>query len=129
MEQTVAPNNYGNRADGTPKGNGHLGPLIMTDGSGRVITEMSVGVNIDGEEVEIPTVVPTLSPEEKAHLQAGGAPTDAIVKKAVDFAKERKSKGLGPFKEEIEWSEPVVDTSLEDRMLEGNDFFMHTLLS
>lgn len=116
MEQTVAPNNYGNRADGTPKGNGHLGPLTMTDGSGRVITELSVGVNIDGEEVEIPTVVPTLSPEEKAHLQAGGDPTDAIVKKAVDFAKERKSKGLGPFKEESEenWQDSYSPDDNED---------------
>jgi hypothetical protein len=48
------------RADGTKKGTGFLGPLKRPDGM--TMTEYSVGVNIDGKDVEIPTLVPTLTP-------------------------------------------------------------------
>jgi hypothetical protein len=88
---------WGARADGTEKGDGFFGPLQMTDGSGSVATEISVGVNIDGREMEIPTLVPTLTPAEKDHLLSGNAPTQEIVRKAVDHARERISVGKSPF--------------------------------
>lgn len=88
---------YGTRADGTQKGDGWLGPLKTKDG--RVSTEISVGVEIDGKEVEIPTLVPTLSSDEVQYLLDGGEPSPAIVEKAVEHAKKRISDGKSPFKD------------------------------
>lgn len=95
---------YGKRVDGTNKGPGYFGELDMTDESGNVATEISIGVNIGGKEVEIPTLVPTLSSPEKAWLLGGGDPKDrsaiaeSIVKKSVAHAKKRISDGDSPFK-------------------------------
>lgn len=86
---------FGNRADGTPKGEGFLGVLPRPDGS--VSTEISIGVNLDGRETEIPTLVPTLEPEEVNHLLSGGQPTEQIVGKAVAFARQRMAEGKTLF--------------------------------
>ena len=86
---------FGKRADGTNKGTGFLGVLNRPDGS--VSTEISIGVNLGGREVEIPTLVPTLAPQEVQHLLAGGKPTPAIVDKAVAFARQRMAQGKSPF--------------------------------
>lgn len=91
---------YGNRADGTQKGPGFMGEIKTPDGG--VSTEISIGVELDGKETEIPTLVPTLTKDEITYLVGGGTPTDAIVKKAVDHAKKRIEKGLSPFKSELE---------------------------
>ena len=88
---------YGKRNDGTEKGSGYFGELKMKDGSGNIATEMSIGVNIDGKEVEIPMLVPTLSESEKDHLLSGKKPTDAIVDKAVAHAMKRMGEGKSPF--------------------------------
>lgn len=88
---------YGARADGSQKGTGWLGELKMKDGSGAVATEISISVEIDGREVEIPTLVPTLSQSEIDHLLNGGDPTDAIVDKAVSHARKRLAVGASPF--------------------------------
>jgi len=95
---------WGKRADGPTKGNGWLG--VMTRPDGKISSEISVGVNINGKEVEIPTMVPTLSKEETDYLLSN--PTDkkdlfqtptgkAIMTKAVDFAKDRMAQGKSPF--------------------------------
>jgi hypothetical protein len=86
---------YGNRNDGTSKGRGFLGELRMPDG--RVMTELSVGVDWGEGEQEIPTIVPGLSPQEIEHLRRGGQPTDAIVDKAIKHARKRRQSGLSPF--------------------------------
>lgn len=86
---------YGKRADGTAKGEGYFGLLKRPDGD--VSTELSIGVEMNGKETEIPTLVPTLHPAEVQYLLDGGRPTDAIVNKAVDFAQRRMSQGLSPF--------------------------------
>jgi hypothetical protein len=86
---------WGLRNDGTAKGDGYFGPLPNADGS--VSTELSVGVEIDGKEMDIPTIVPTLSRAELDHLSRGGRPTDQIVDKAVDFARQRMKAGMSPF--------------------------------
>jgi hypothetical protein len=91
--------NYGLRPDGTQKGSGFLGALKMTDGSDRDMTEFSIGVNIDGKEVLIPSIVPTLSKEEIEHLLSGGDVTDSIVRKAVEHAKQRMKNNQSPFKD------------------------------
>ncbi len=85
------------RADGTKKGPGFLGELKRPDG--KVSTEISIGVELDGKETEIPTLVPTLTKDEIKHLLSGKKPTEAIVKKAVKHARERIALGKSPFQE------------------------------
>lgn len=87
------------RADGSAKGDGFLGVLTRPDG--KVSTEISVGVNLDGKEVEIPTLVPTLSVVERNWLLTHDVsdPTKippAILEKAVTFARTRQQQGK-PF--------------------------------
>ena len=86
------------RADGSLKGPGFLGALRRPDG--RVSSELSVGVNVDGREIEIPLLVPTLSKEEVDHLlqmDLGTSPPDQIVRKAVEFALQRRDQGKSYF--------------------------------
>ena len=92
-------NNYGNRADGTKKGSGYYGELRMTDGSNSIATEISTGVNINGKEIEIPTLIPGLTLNEKSYLLQGGDPrnNDSIMAKAITHAKARINEGKSPF--------------------------------
>lgn len=69
---------------------------------GKVSTEISIGVEMDGKETEIPTLVPTLTKSEVEYLLRGGEPTEAIVNKAVAHAKKRRAMGLSPFKQDNE---------------------------
>lgn len=92
--------NEGVRADGTPKGKGFFGELPRKDGG--ISTEISVGVNIDGKEVQIPTLVPTLSPREKQWLLENDISDpkripQSILNKAVAHARERIAKKESPF--------------------------------
>lgn len=86
---------YGLRADGTKKSTGFLGVLQRPDG--KISSEISIGVEINGKETEIPTLVPTLTKEEVNYLLDGNDPTDVIIKKAVDHAKIRMQNGQSPF--------------------------------
>jgi hypothetical protein len=88
-------NKYGFRVDGSPKGDGFLGPLKTPDGS--VATEVSIGVNIDGKETLIPTLVPTLTQDEIQTVLKGGNIPQPILDKAVAHAKERMAAGKSPF--------------------------------
>ena len=83
------------RKDGSRKGKGFLGPLLFKDG--RTSTELSIGVNFDGKEQEIPTLIPTLHPYEIAHLLQGLAPTEDIVRKAIEHARRRQQQNLPVF--------------------------------
>ncbi len=89
--------NYGLRENGTPKGKGWLGELPMQDGSNKVATELSIGVDFDGKETLIPSIVPTLNQEELTHLLSGGEPTPEIINKAVEHARQFISIGKSPF--------------------------------
>jgi len=89
---------YGFRADGTPKGKGFLGKILSSDG--HISTELSVTVNIDNKEVEIPLLVPTLSKEEIEKVVNSTEIPEAIMNKAIDHALMRMKKGLSPFLEE-----------------------------
>lgn len=90
------------RADGTMKGNGFLGDLPAA--GGKVSTEVSVGVNIDGKETEIPTLVPTLTQDEIKFITNGGDPRQnkEIMRKALDHAKGRRGEGKNPFADDSE---------------------------
>lgn len=92
------PQSYGERHGGAgKKGRGYFGPMLMRDGSGDVATEISIGVNLNGKEVEIPTLVPGLSKSEIDHLLKYGNPTEEIVRKAVEHARKRMEQGKNPF--------------------------------
>ena len=66
----------------------------------RTATELSIGVNIDGNEMLIPSIVPTLTIQEVNHLMEGKHPTPEIMQKAAKHAQERMKQGLSPFREE-----------------------------
>ena len=91
--------NYGKRADGTEKGTGWLGELKMKDGSGNIATEVSVGVEINGKETQIPTIVPTLSKEELDYILKGGNPikNKDILRKAIDHARKQIENNKSPY--------------------------------
>jgi hypothetical protein len=92
-----APVDYGTRVDGTAKGAGFLGEIKLPNG--QVATEVSVGVNINGKDVEIPTLVPTLSAEQKTFIAGGGDPRTRpdIIKAATEHASKRIASGMSPF--------------------------------
>lgn len=100
MSDLEKSSKYGLRADGTPKGSGYFGELKMKDKSGDVATELSVGIEIDGRETQIPLLVPTLTEREKDYLLQGNKATEQILSKAVEHAYSRLDKGLSPFAED-----------------------------
>ena len=107
-------NHQGFRKDETRKGYGFWGPQALKDKNGKIIpnayaTEISVGVNFDGKEVEIPTLVPTLTQAERKYLTTeGNDPRNnpVIMKKAIDHAKKRMARGLSPFRDTPPGSPP-----------------------
>jgi len=82
------------------KGPGFLGSLKVP-GTGKTATEYSVGVNINGKQIDVPSLVPTLTTEEvKQTLEAaanGALPPDTVIQKATDFAIQRINAGKSPF--------------------------------
>ena len=98
---TTQTADYGLRNDGkTYKGTGWLGELKTADGG--VATEYTVGVNIGGKEMDIPTLVPTLTKDEVDLMVNDIIPNkkpvpDAIMQKAADHAKMRLENGQSVF--------------------------------
>jgi len=111
---------YGKRADGTEKGTGFLGELPMQDDTGRVSTEISIGVEFDGKETQIPTLVPTLNDEQKAYLLGGGDPRqrEDIVRLAEDHAKSRMKEGKPVFAGADDVVQPPLVTQSYDPFAE-----------
>tara|TARA_R110002167_G_C12306379_1_gene617702 strand:+ start:75 stop:509 length:435 start_codon:yes stop_codon:yes gene_type:complete len=93
---------YGKRlGDNGQKGTGFFGKMVRPDGN--ISTELSVGVEIDGKEVLVPSLVPTLTQDEiNQVLTTGGVPSKTIAMKAADHARNRISQGLSPFWQEGE---------------------------
>jgi len=96
--------NYGKRHNSeTLKGNGWFGPLLRKNRKEGASTEISAGFEIEGKEVEIPLLVPTLTPEEVTWLLSTpmndlmGKLPKSISLKAVEHAKKRLSEGKSPF--------------------------------
>jgi hypothetical protein len=87
------PNRSDLREDGSMKGPGFLG---VRKGRGKMegksMSEYSVGVEIDGKEMDVPSMVPTLSNDELDDVLHGNI-TDSIQRKASDHAKQRISEG------------------------------------
>lgn len=111
------PKEYGLRPDGTPKGNGFLGRQPLRNGG--VATEYSIGTtDVNGQEMDIPTLVPTLTPDEiQATLraaEAGTAPPASVMAKAVAHAKMRLSQGKSVFAQEGEQQQGGFASLLRD---------------
>lgn len=105
----AAPGPYGKREDGTEKGEGYFGTIPRTDGSNQISGELSIGVNINGKETLIPTMVPTLTKPEldfllkadnKALFDRNNPLAVGIVEKARAHAQQRIAQGKSV------WAEP-----------------------
>jgi hypothetical protein len=87
------------RPDGTSKGSGWLGPHKTESGSD--VTEYSIGLNINGKEMDIPTMVPGLNDDEIKQVLTAAEyemfPNDKIVAKAVAHARKMLAEGKGVF--------------------------------
>ena len=90
---------WGARTDGSAKGPGWLGVRQRPDG--RVSSEISVGIEMDGKNIEIPLMVPGLTPQEMDYLMTKDVdPRNiprSIMDKAVSHAIYRQKNGLSPF--------------------------------
>jgi len=100
------PHKYGLRYNSPNyKQDGYFGPLSVPNSHGMVTTEYSIGVPINGKEMEIPSVVPTLSHNEitylLSHENGQGVQDrriqDSINTKAIDYAKRRLNDGKSVF--------------------------------
>lgn len=93
------PNPNDTREDGSIKGTGFLGVLKRPDGG--VSTELSINVPVDGEAMAIPTLVPTLDPDEVKWMlglpKPGVLVPESVVQKAIDHARKRIAKGEPVF--------------------------------
>jgi hypothetical protein len=103
IENTVASepnhsnNNYGNRNDGTLKGNGFFGALPMTDGSNRVMTEFSTSFDYGKGDIEVPLLNPYTTVKERMSLLNGDKPTEEMFNKAKAWGEHRLSIGKSTF--------------------------------
>jgi hypothetical protein len=94
---------YGNRPDGSEKGMGFFGELKRPDGN--ISTEISVGVGIDGKEIDIPLIVPSLTKKELNYLLSTDIKSKSffnnmppsIMDKAYEHANTRIKSGMSPF--------------------------------
>jgi hypothetical protein len=122
---------YGDRPDKTKKGLGYFGELERPDGTG-VMTEYSIGVPINGEEMDVPTLVPTLTPDEIRlilHMQDGEDMPRSIVHKAIDHAHQRLSEGKPIFatEEDLYAHGGIVDVLHNDAIEQIMKAFMDSM--
>jgi hypothetical protein len=122
---------YGSRPDKTKKGLGYFGELERPDGTG-VMTEYSIGVPIHGEEMDVPTLVPTLTPDEIRlilHMQDGDDMPRSIVHKAIDHAHQRLSEGKPIFatEEDLYAHGGIVDVLHNDAIEQIMKAFMDSM--
>ena len=90
---------YGLRPDGTKKGKGWLGPLKSP--AGHDVTEYTIGVPIGGKEMDIPTIVPTLTKQEIAQVLSAADNDedvpDSVKRKAIAHAEMMIKSGRSVF--------------------------------
>tara|TARA_R100001463_G_scaffold136199_1_gene200992 strand:- start:93 stop:4214 length:4122 start_codon:yes stop_codon:yes gene_type:complete len=89
------------RKDGSRKSSsGYLGPQKNKE-TGQTMTEYTIGVQIDGKEVEIPSMVPGLTDKEVDAIRSGEV-LDSVAVKAKAHAEQRIAKGQSPFYQDLE---------------------------
>ena len=102
-QSTTDPSTWDLREDKSNKGSGYLGLLQRPDGT--VMSEFSIGIPINGKEMDVPSIVPTLSEAEVKHLltmKEGEQMPMSIVRKAADFATQRMNTGKPVWAQEGE---------------------------
>lgn len=122
QKPTTIPDDW-KREDGSTKGLGYLGLLKRPDGG--VTSELTIGVPINGKEMDIPTFVPTLTKQEVTSLltwKEGDKIPAAIIKKASDYAKQRLAKGQSVFAQDGEQQSlyPELERSSKPSFLGGS---------
>ena len=110
------------RGDGSVKGSGWQG--VFTNAKGQNVTEYTVGVEIDGKEYDIPSIVPSLSTEEIASVlkasEDGSPVSEQVMEKAVGWAKSMLKIGHSFFANKTEVDiekEKSLEKSKEDRKI------------
>lgn len=92
------------RPDGTMKDVGYYGKLKSP--MGQTVTEYSIGVPILGNQMDVPTLVPGLTEQERQYILERAdkampigrdAMGNAIANKAIQNAEQRVMKGMSPF--------------------------------
>ena len=91
------------RPDGSQKGSGFFGLLKRPDG--KVSTEISIGLDVGGKEINVPLLVPSLTFEELNYLLQSNTDSKdfiknlppSIMEKAYNHAQERIKAGISPF--------------------------------
>ena len=99
---TLPVRDFGKRNDGTLKGNGWLGVIDL--GGGNVATEYTMQSNkvrVGGQQIDFPTLVPTLTPDEvnimkDVILNKKDIP-EPIIQKAIKHANEQIKAGKSVF--------------------------------
>jgi hypothetical protein len=99
QSQNVTPTSY--RSDGSMKGWGFFGPIANEVNGGGPSTEITVGVEIDGKEMEIPSMSESLTKDQldrllSLDLKKDIVPMD-IVRTAQKDAVRRLKAGLPVF--------------------------------
>ena len=118
----VLMQDYGTRPDGSRKGKGWLGPLKSPNGHD--VTEYTIGVPIGGKEMDIPSVVPTLTKQEIAQVLSaadnGEGVPDAIRRKAIAHAEMMVKSGKSVFAPRGGYSsKPMSDLMYISDMMKG----------
>ena len=96
-------NDYGKRQDGSAKGDGWLGPIDL--GGGNVATEYTMQSDKvrggEGEQIDFPTLVPTLTPDEvnimKDVILNKKPIPEPIIQKAIKHANKQINAGKSVF--------------------------------
>jgi len=87
------------RPDGSMKGSGWLG--VHKTPSGSDVTEYSVGIEIDGKQMDIPTMVPGLTKAEVEQVitaaEYGEFPNRSVMDKAVSHARKMLAAGKSVY--------------------------------
>lgn len=110
---------WGDRPDGTPKNAGWRGIIPLPNGD--VMTEVTIGVEIDGVETDIPLIVPSTTDDDLniiASLAMGLIDVSEIPQEiedlAITWAEYRISENLSPYyngdAEDEQWR--TIDSSV-----------------
>jgi len=91
------------------KGKGFFGPIPTSEGG--TMTELSSSFEVNGQTIQYPLIVPTLTAQEIDILSRGGEPTPEIYDKAERFALYRIQQGLSPFATPQDLRMPAPQTS------------------
>jgi hypothetical protein len=91
------------------KGRGYMGAIPTSEGM--PMTELSSSFELDGQVIQHPLIIPTLTAQEIQLLQMGGEPTPEIYNKAQQFALSRIRQGLSPFATPQDLRMPMPESS------------------